>query len=371
MAGLDIGESMAGLAGTIGEGFAGAFDDAFAWSEEPLADRWAAGSDVFGSSLQSLTKNARKAKVELLKLVEDNNRLLGSQFDVAKSIAEPNWTFAEACTEQERAELHKIFFMSSQVAAAEAVIAQLSAQQAAWNSSFDTPDVQTQEEQLQFYEEATKLLRSMQQSFADVVRIDSKLFGPIWKASMELVKTHPKTLGGIVGGGALFGALAGAGALHLHIGFHGFLVAMFGSGAGACVGGALLGGVAGLLVGAVIVGTIVVYEHSKKTPTDKRAEELKNMKERISQIAKKDKFISHDLTELRNLFDNAFCQPMVMALKDMECPVCLDHFPADGGTDSECPMKSPNCEGNHMVHRKCLHAWQQQCGNMRCIMCRA
>lgn len=367
---LDIGFD---IADAIGASFGTAFDEALGWRESSLEDKLAESSDGFGFHLKSLNKVARKAKVELLKLVEDNNRLLGPQFDLAKSSAEPNYGFAEACSETERAELHKIFFMSSQVAVAEAVTEQLWAQHAAWASNFDVPDTQTQEDQLQFYDEATKLLRSMEQSFHDVVLIDSKLFGQALKASMELLYTHPKILGGIVGGGAVLGALAGAGALHLHMGIHAFLVGLFGSSTGAAAtGGALLGGVAGLLVGAVAVGTLLVYEHSKKTPTDKHAEDLKNMKKRISQIAKKDKFISRDLTELHNLFDKAFCQPMVMALEDKECPVCFGHFPADGGKDSECPMKSPNCEGNHMVHRRCLHTWQQSYlgSDMRCIMCR-
>jgi len=272
--------------------------------------------------------------------------------------------------EMELAAVKKLLFVNTQVSIAQAVLQNFIAQDASWElREYIYTDDLTEEEmqtRTKYYQKAAKLLSAVAGSFMESAFIDSKYFVPIWKASVDIIKAYPKSCLGAVGVAGLIGALSGEGLVILHMGFRAFLIAVFGE--SSALYGALVGGAAGIIIGACVVGLIAIHQRRTRSKDEAEANDLRLMRERIAKIAAKELQLN-DLVELDNLWTKVFCQPMKLAL-DVCCPICHEHFRAAGGTYLERAVHTPNCTGNHMVHWSCQQAWQCESGSDTCVICR-
>lgn len=324
--------------------------------------------EYFEVRKKATSQAAKNAKIELQNLIQTANipeTLLLS----AKPGSPANFEMPE--DPGELADVKKLLFLNTQVSLAESIITSLFAQCAAWERRdfLNTPTDDEEQLRIAYYQKANELLRIMELSFKEVLCVDSKFFGPIWKASLNIIKTYPERCLGAVGAAGLLGALAGSGLVPLHIGFRALLTCVFGE--ATALSGALAGGVLGVIVAGAIVAIIALRQRRQRTETDVEAEDLRLMKQRIARIAGQDLNLAQgDLIQLENLFDKAFRDPLRLARDDEHCPVCLDHFVANGGSNAERAIKAPNCQGNHMVHRKCLQDWHRESGCGACIICR-
>jgi len=322
--------------------------------------------EFYEKQKQTTSRAAKNAKIELQNLIQTASipeTLLRS----AKPGSPPNFEMPE--DPKELADVKKLLFLNTQVALAESIITSLFAQHATWERRdfLNTPTEVEERARIGYYQKANQLLQVMEDSFTEVVCVNSKFFGPIWKASLDIIKTYPKTILKGVGAAGLVGALAGSGLVPLHVGFRALVAMVFGE--ASALGGALVGGVVGVIAAGAIVAIIALHQRQQRTETEVEAEDLRLMKERIARIAEQD-LAQDDLTELEDLFDKAFREPLRLARDDEHCPICLEHFVANGGSKAERAIKAPNCAGNHMVHRKCLQDWQRQSGSGLCILCR-
>lgn len=330
-----------------------------------VSDQYSVCRAAYGLQKERTKRAAQNAKSELDRLAQTVNipkESLEGAKDGALNLQLPE-------NEQELADAKKLLFMNTQVGLAQSILQNLLAQDAVWeNQDFlYSPSEEQQQTRIEFYQPACKLLRSMELAFNEAAAIESSLFGPVWQASMDILKAHPKTCAGIVGGAGLLGALSGSGLVKLHIGFRGLVAYIVGGEATAASGALIMGMGAVVAVGAVIA-IIALYQRSQISKDEAVAEELRAMKEKIKKIAQQE--LRHtDLLELDDLFSKAFHQPMRLAL-DEYCPVCHDHFRADGGNSAERAITSPNCVGDHMVHQKCFREWQLKSGSDSCIICR-
>jgi len=272
--------------------------------------------------------------------------------------------------EQELADMKKLLFMNTQVSIAKSILSNLLAQDAAWDNCdfFSEPTVEQKKTRIDHYQTACKLLYSMQLAFGEAAAIDSSLFGPVWQKSVDVLKAYPKTCLGVIGTAGLAGALTGAGYVNLYIGFKAFLTATFGKATLAT--GAFVGGLAGVVATGALIAIITLYQRWSMSKEEADVEELLAMKARISKIAQQE-LSQKDLLELDDLFRKAFHQPMTLA-RNEHCPICLEHFRADGGNTAEYAVKAPGCTGNHLVHQKCLLSWcLSSCdANAACVICR-
>eukprot|EP00930_Biecheleria_cincta_P094150 TRINITY_DN849_c0_g1_i1.p1 TRINITY_DN849_c0_g1~~TRINITY_DN849_c0_g1_i1.p1 ORF type:complete len:344 (-),score=80.10 TRINITY_DN849_c0_g1_i1:234-1265(-) len=308
------------------------------------------------------SQDANKELKRLLQAVHVPEELLRG----AKDGSPPNFEMPENAAEL--ADVKKLLFMNTQVSLAKSILENLLAQDSAWESAdfVNEPTEEQKTKRIAHYQTACRLLEAMQRAFEDAAGIDSSLFGPVWQASIDILKEYPKACFGGVGAAGLVGALAGGGHVSLHIGFRAFLTATFGE---ATLGtGALAGGLAGVVIGGVVIGLIVLYQRWTKNKEEADAEELRVMKQKIAKIGQQE-LSQKELLELEDLFIKAFQRPMNLARKDV-CPICLDHFRADGGNSAEWPIKAPRCVGDHMVHQKCLRTWQWKSADDTCILCR-
>lgn len=314
------------------------------------------------ASTMKAAQVANKELERLMQVVDIPEELL----DCTKNGAAPNVDMPE--DEKELADVKKLLFMNTQVSLAKTILETLLAQDAAWDSRdfLSEPSEDEMKKRIVHYQTASRLLYSMQCAFYEAAALDASFFGPVWKASFDILKTYPKTCLGGVGAVGLLGALAGGGYVSLHIGFRSFLIALFGDASVAT--GALVGGIAGVVGGAAVIGLIVLYQRKQRSQEQMDAEEVREMKARIAKISER-QLSPDDLLELEKLFRNVFHAPLKLARTDI-CPICHEHFLADGGNNAEYAIKAPRCQGNHVVHQKCLREWQWRSGSDSCIICR-
>jgi len=321
------------------------------------------------------TASAKHAKVQMDSLVEATREKFGDRLERGmKEGGAVSFDSESGLTEEEQGQVSKLLFMAGQVSLAEALIKELVSQKAAWEvrDFMNTPDASEYAGRTLHLEKATGLLQTLDLSFRHVTILDPNKFAPIFEASWNIIKTHPKLCAGAVVVPGLVGGVGGVYGLG-GIGFRAFLTWLFGDatalGGAAikCARGAAVGGLAGFALGAIFIGLVIVYQrhHSRSAPD----QELKDMKAKIQEIAKRD-LILKDLDELEDLFNKAYSQPMQQAVCDETCLVCLAHFPPGGENRDERPIKSRNCQGYHWLHRKCLMEWQAASGNDRCVYCR-
>jgi len=270
--------------------------------------------------------------------------------------------------EKELANVKKLLFMNAQVSLAKSILTSLLAQDAAWEQKdfLSEPNEEEQRKRIDHYQTATRLLKSMQHGFDDAAAIDSSYFGPVWKAYVNILNTYPKSCLWGVGAFGLLGGLAGAGHVSLNIGFRGFLIALFGE-ASFMSGAFVLGSAAGIVAGAVLLSAIWFYQCWTRNKEVEEAEEVRAMKKKIASIAEKE-LSTKELLELEDLFSKVFHQPVNLARSTM-CPICHEHFRADGGNSHERALKAPRCQGNHWCHQKCLRTWQFHSGSDACVIC--
>jgi hypothetical protein len=333
-----------------------------------LEDQFLHCRSLYNSQKDKTAKAARDAKAELERLIQSVDMSEGqvAQLRKAKSGDRLNLNLPE--DDAKCADLKKLLFVNTQISLAHSIMQTLLARDATWQCAdfLEVPDEQQMAARVEIYQQAIRLLFAMEMAFREAACIESKFFAPIWEASVNIIKNYSKTcLGGTAAGG-LLGALGGAGVVHFHIGWQALLASLCGE--ASALSGAIVGGVAGVLICGAIVALIALYEHAKGKKNTDAAADLCDMKDKISKIA--DKGLNVDeLIQLEDLFSKAFKDPVRLAL-DESCPICLMHFRADGGSESERAIKAPNCQGNHMVHRRCLRDWQFQSGDDTCIICR-
>lgn len=330
-----------------------------------MADQMDVCKECYDKQKVKTSRAARIAKTELDNLIEAAS-IPEAQLRGGKCGSAPNFNMPD--DEQELANVKKLLFVNAQVSVAQSILQSLVAQDATWEHSdfLSEPTEAEQNVRIGHYQKASHLLSSMEKAFVQAAAIESKFFGPIWKASMDILKAYPETCAAGVGAGGLLGALSGGGLVTLNIGFRSFLISLFGE--AGVLSGALVGGIAGVILAGSVVALIAIYQRSKRSQEEMEVEDLRLMKQRIAKIATQE-LCQSDLVELEDLFSKAFYQPMKLAV-DAFCPICLDHFRADGGNNSERAIKAPNCQGEHMVHQKCLRDWQWQSGCDRCVLCR-
>lgn len=286
-----------------------------------------------------------------------------------------SFQFGDNVSEEDRAEIKKLFFLSGQVHASQNIIVALTSQEAVWQQRefITTTTLEEALRQQEFYEHATNILQTFERAFNNAACLPSSVFGAVFNEYIGYLENHATEIAmgtvPMAGIGALAGTtpVPGAVGLALHVGFKSFLISTFGY--SSVFLGAIVGGLAALVGAGIIVGMMVIYQRCTMTSSEAEAENLRLTRQRISDISKKTIDIEA-LKKLQNLFEDAFYKPMQLPLEDIVCPICLDHFPADGGNSSERPSKAPNCQGEHMVHRKCLHMWQSASGRISCVMCR-
>jgi hypothetical protein len=333
-----------------------------------IEDQFLHCRSLYNAQKGKTARAAQDAKAELERLIDslDMSERQVAQLRKAKSGDSLNLNLPE--DDAKCADLKKLLFVNTQISLAHSIMETLLARDFAWDHAdfLKAPDEQQMAARVPIYQQAIRLLFAMEMAFREAACIESKFFAPIWEASVNIVKTYPKTcLGGIAAGG-LLGALGGAGVVSLHIGWRALLVSLCGE--ASALSGAIVGGVAGVVICGAAVALVALYQHAKGEKSTDAAADLRDMKEKIAKIA--DKGLNVDeLIQLEDLFSKAFKDPVRLAL-DEYCPICLMHFVADGGNESERAIKTPNCQGNHMVHRRCLRDWQFQRGDDTCIICR-
>mmetsp|Transcript_88418 Transcript_88418/g.245475 ORF Transcript_88418/g.245475 Transcript_88418/m.245475 type:complete len:331 (-) Transcript_88418:379-1371(-) len=285
----------------------------------------------------------------------------------------------DVCQDVQDAEREKLKFISGQVAAAQLVVKKLYLDDMllANRDFIDPPSEEERARRNRFYREATHLLRAIETSFRLALRVDTLSFKPVFEHFQGLIEQHPVLLQACGGGGAVLGALLGAGAHGLvwphgilHLGLHRLLSTAFGN-----VGAVVVGGAGGCLVGLVL-GIVVIelvdlavrIKRSADAPSDERARLRTEMDEVLA--AMEQGMTAESTRELADLFERYFNAPMLRALSGDLCPICMEGFPASGGNSREQATKSPSCVGNHLVHRQCQLQWVQWSGSEACVICR-
>jgi len=338
--------------------------------EYSLEDQFRLCRDEYAGQKQLTIRAAQQANRELERLL--SHVQLPEQFVSSMKSGTNDMTDIPEGKEN-MPEVKKLLFINTQVHVAKSILDNLLAQDVAWDSTdfLGEPDDDTKRKRIGHYQAAAHIMVSIEVSFRHAVGIDTNLFSVVWtayKESMATLSEHPLIVGGAVGGAAVLGALVGGGVVTLHVGFKAMLISIFGK--ATFLEGALVGGVAGLILAGIVVGVIHMYQQCNRSHEEKEAAELSAAKERIAKICQQDvQFSRADLDSLQELFEKAFQRP-VMISQEHECAFCLEHFPADGGDNRSKPVKAPRCRGHHMLHAHCLEQWVRSSHDDRCIVCR-
>ena len=222
------------------------------------------------------------------------------------------------------------------------------------------------DELIRIYKSMTRIAERMEANIYKLLGVENSWFSAQYKEYRRWIGENPLKASTIVG--CCAGFLSGALALLSEHGFHLFQAVGLTQSAltvGHC---ALIGGVAGFVVGIAILAA-VNYANSYYAERYLTADS-KNQMQRVNQMVEQLKAMpdTQFLQELENF--QKICNKLSDTIPDHDdriCNICLSE-----GREVEAPLKTPGCLGMHFMCKNHWHSYLQRCGTgvPKCPVCR-
>lgn len=321
--------------------------------------------------------------------------LVRSAIFLAYSVAVPVQENAQARLDGVDAEMRKLEFLTAQMSVYTEVIRILVAQVA--KLELDDIAAELSQDRIvmreRFYVEATRLLRTIEESFDAALLVPLSAFSWICADFRSLIAQYPFESSGAAAAGVVMGAAAGGASALAQSGGPSVLGALLHAGNSGIVASAALGGIVGFFVVSMVVGLASLAHFALGRDEADGAEALnagRRKLERMIEAMRERDLPLESLTELRSLFDACFLRTVLQPDPGDTCIVCHEPLPvldsrelvatvaavATSGRDSKLeatedrPVRAPLCDAKHFLHRHCHMRWMQSSQDFRCTVCR-